>query len=162
MESQSLDQHTTRPVVLRPGEGRSIDLGNFAMSLKADEVTTAGAFSLLEAAEPAGFGPPMHIHRDAAEAFYVLEGEYRIFVDDDEWTCPAGSFIYIPAGTRHGFRVGASPSRKLNFYTPAAMVGYFDDLSGAIASGDASPDRLDQIARVHGMDVSGPMPDGYL
>ena len=157
-----MDQHTTRPVVLRPGEGRSIDLGNFAMSLKADEASTAGAFSLLEAAEPADFGPPMHIHHVAAEAFYVLEGEYRIFIDDDEWTCPAGSFIYIPAGTRHGFRVGDTPSRKLNLYTPAAMVGYFDDLSGAIASDDASPDRLDEIARAHGMEVIGPVPDGYL
>jgi hypothetical protein len=43
---------------LGPGEGRSIDLGNFAMSVKATGDATAGAFSLLEAAEPAGFGPP--------------------------------------------------------------------------------------------------------
>ena len=51
--------------VLRPGEGRSIDMGTFAMSVKASAEETAGAFSLLEATEPAGFGPPMHIHRDA-------------------------------------------------------------------------------------------------
>ena len=36
------------PVILRPGEGRAIDLGNFAMSLKADGEQTGGAFSLLE------------------------------------------------------------------------------------------------------------------
>jgi mannose-6-phosphate isomerase-like protein (cupin superfamily) len=93
-----MEQRATRPIVLRPGEGRSIDLGNFAMSLKADEATTGGAFSLLEAGEPADFGPPMHIHHNAAEAFYVLEGEYRIFIEDEEWSCPAGSFIFIPLG----------------------------------------------------------------
>lgn len=53
----------------------------------------------------------MHIHHDAAEAFYVVAGEYLIFVEDDQFVCPAGSFIF-PAGVRHGFRVGAVPSRN--------------------------------------------------
>ena len=150
------------PFVLRPGQGRSIDLGNFAMSLKAGGAETGGAFALLEAAEPPGFGPPMHVHTDASEAFYVLDGEYRIFIDDDTYVCPAGSFIFVPAGIRHGFRVGAAASRKLNLYTPAAMVGYFDDLSAAITSGEADPGRLDEIAERHGMQVIGPVPEGYL
>ena len=148
--------------VLKPGDGRSIDLGNFEMSLKATGEETDGAFALLEAAEPPDFGPPLHIHRDAAEAFYILEGEYQIFIDEQVHVCPAGSFIFIPAGIRHGFRVGALPSRKLNLYTPAAMVGYFDQLSAAIKGGVAGPDRLDDIARRHGMEVIGPVPKGYL
>ncbi|HYN70337.1 MAG TPA: hypothetical protein VEX41_09020, partial [Candidatus Eisenbacteria bacterium] len=69
---------------------------------------------------------------------------------------------YIPAGLRHGFRVGGVPSRKLNVYTPAAMVGYFDDLSAAMASGHADPESLDEIARAHSMEVTGPVPEGYL
>ena len=126
--------HTTdSSFVLRPGEGRSIDLGNFAMSLKASGEDTAGGFALLEAAEPPDFGPPLHIHRDAAEAFYILEGEYHVFIEEQAHRCPTGSFIYIPAGLRHGFRVGAVASRKLNLYSPAAMVGYFDQLSAALA-----------------------------
>ena len=119
-------------------------------------------FSLLEADEPPGFGPPMHVHRDAAEAFYVVEGEYVIFVRDEEFVCPAGSFIYIPAGVPHGFRVGSVQSRKLNLYTPAAMIGYFDELSAAIAGGDASDAELAAIADRYGMDVIGPVPEGYL
>jgi quercetin dioxygenase-like cupin family protein len=151
-----------RTVILKPGEGRSIDLGNFQMSVKATAEQTNDAFTLLEADEPPGFGPPMHTHRDAAEAFYVVAGEYIIFVRDEEHTCPAGSFIYIPAGVPHGFRVGRQPSRKLNLYTPAAMVGYFDELSAALAKGEADPDRLSQIADRYGMDVTGPVPEGYL
>jgi len=149
-------------IVLGPGEGRSIDLGNFAMVVKATDADTGGAFSLLEAAEPAGFGPPMHIHHDAAEAFYVLAGEYLIFIEDREVLCPTGSFIYIPAGRRHGFRVGSVPSRKLNLYTPAAMVGYFEELGAAIAAGDPGAAHLDEIAGRHGMEVTGPVPEGYL
>jgi mannose-6-phosphate isomerase-like protein (cupin superfamily) len=148
-------------LILRPGEGRDIDLGNFAVSLKASSDDTAGAFSLLEADEPPGFGPPMHIHHDAAEAFYVLAGEYVIFVEDEEFRCPSGSFIYIPAGTPHGFRVGPLQSRKVNLYAPAAMVGYFDELSAALSRG-AADQELAGIAERHGMEIIGPVPEGYL
>ena len=149
-------------IILGPGEGRAIDLGNFAMSLKAAGEQTGGAFALLEATEPPNFGPPMHIHHDCGEGFYVLEGEYNIFIEERDYACPAGSFVFIPAGLRHGFRVGTAPSRKLNLYTPAAMVGYFDDLSAAIATGHADPMRLDEIAQRHSMEVIGPVPEGYL
>lgn len=102
------------------------------MTVKSTGDETAGAFTLLEAYEPPDCGPPMHIHHDCAQAFYVLDGEYLMFVGDREQACPAGSFIYIPAQTPHGFRVGKLASRKLNLYIPAGMVGYFDDLSAAI------------------------------
>jgi len=151
-----------RTIVLRPGEGRVIDLDGFAMCVKASHAETAGLFTLLEADEPPGFGPPLHIHHDAAEAFYVLKGEYRIFVGADDWACPAGSFIYIPAGVPHGFRVGDLPSSKLNLYTPAAMVGYFDDLSDAMQQGETDPGVVAEIARRHSMEVVGPVPEGYM
>ena len=148
--------------VLGPRQGRSIDLGAFRMTVKASGEQTNGAFSLLEADEPAGFGPPLHIHRDAAEAFYVLDGEYVIFVDGREYVCPAGSFIYVPAGLAHGFRVGGVPSRKLNIYLPAAMVGYFDDLASATRAGEVDPDGLSEMALRYSMEVIGPVPEGYV
>jgi len=148
--------------VFAPGEGRSIDLGNFAMTVKGDHESTGGLFTLLEADEPPNFGPPMHIHHGIAEAFYVLKGEYIIFMKDDEIRCPAGSFIFIPAEVPHGFRVGDLPSKKLNLYLPASMVGYFDDLSDAIRRGDADPAVLDDIAARHAVEVIGPVPEGYL
>lgn len=151
-----------KALVLRPSEGRDIEMGNFRMSLKASGEETGQAFSLLEAEEPPSFGPPMHIHHDTAEAFYVISGEYVIFVADEEYVCPAGSFIYIPAGVPHGFRVGAMPSRKLNIYTPAAMVGYFDELSAAIARGEMDDEALGEMARRYGMEVIGPVPEGYV
>jgi quercetin dioxygenase-like cupin family protein len=151
-----------RVVVLQPGEGRAIDLGAFTMVEKASAAVTAEAFTLLEATEPPHFGPPMHVHRNAAEAFYVLEGEYVIFVEGREERCPAGSFVYIPAGVEHGFRVGPLPSKKLNLYVPAAMVGYFDDLATAIKSGQVDDEALTAVALRYGMEVLGPVPEGYV
>lgn len=157
-----MSEQRSRAFVLRPGEGRDIDMGNFRMSLKASAEDTGQAFTLLEAEEPPNFGPPMHIHHDASEAFYVVSGEYVIFIEDDEYVCPAGSFIHIPAGVPHGFRVGAVPSRKLNIYAPAAMVGYFDELAAAIAAEEMDDDSLADIARRHGMEVIGPVRKGYV
>ncbi len=148
--------------VLAPGDGRSIDLGAFGMTVKASRDETDGVFSLLEAEEPPGFGPPLHIHRDAAEAFYVLEGEYVMFLDDREVSCPSGSFIFIPAGVRHGFRVGKARSRKLNFYFPAVMVGYFDELSAALRDDEVDESLLADIARRHSMEIVGPVPESYV
>jgi mannose-6-phosphate isomerase-like protein (cupin superfamily) len=148
--------------VLQPGEGRRIDLGNFSMSVKAAGSDTEQLFTLLEAEEPPHFGPPMHIHHDCGEAFYVLQGEYIIFIEEDEFRCPAGSFIFIPQGTPHGFRVGDVQSKKLNLYLPSAMIGYFDELSNAIAQGEADDERLNGIAVRNGVEVVGPVPEGYL
>lgn len=153
---------SSEPLVLQPGEGRAIDLGGFTMTVKATAESTDGAFTLLEAAEPPHFGPPIHIHRDATEAFYVTEGEYLIFINDHWSRCPAGSFVYIPAGVTHGFRVGDTPSKKLNLYVPQAMVGYFDELAEAIASGIVDDEHLSAIARRYGMEVLGPVPESYV
>jgi len=148
--------------VVAPGEGRLIDLADFEMCVKADADSTGGVVSMLEASEPPGFGPPVHIHDDAAEAFYVLDGEYIMTLDGDEYRCPAGSFIFIPVGVPHGFRVGEVPSRKLNFYFPAAMVGYFDDLAAALARSDVTDDELAAIAEVHHMRIVGPSSERYI
>jgi quercetin dioxygenase-like cupin family protein len=152
----------TRAFVVGPGEGRVIDLTEFEMTVKAESDETGGTVSVLEADEPPGFGPPIHLHRDAAEAFYVLEGEYIMYLDDSEFVCPAGSFIFIPRGVRHGFRVGDRPSRKLNFYFPAAMIGYFDELAAAVRRDDVDEDALAEIARAHSMEIVGPPSERYV
>src|SRR5947207_2246941 len=151
-----------RCFVVAPGEGRLIDLGDFAMRVKADAGTTRGVVSVLEATEPPGFGPPVHVHDDAAEGFFVLDGEYLMSLDGEEYRCPAGSFIFIPVGVPHGFRVGDVPSRKLNFYFPAAMTGYFDDLAAALTRSDVTDDELAEIAEAHHMHIVGPASERYV
>jgi mannose-6-phosphate isomerase-like protein (cupin superfamily) len=74
-------QDGQRPFVVGPSEGRFIDLGKFGMTLKADADETAGVVSVLEAEEPPGFGPPIHVHHDLAEAFYVLAGDYIMYLE---------------------------------------------------------------------------------
>ncbi len=151
-----------QPYAFGPGEGRQIDLGEFAMTVKASTEETGGVVSVLEAEEPPGFGPPIHVHHDCAEIFYVLAGEYVMFLEDSEVACPVGSFVFIPRGARHGFRVGGVPSRKLNVYLPASMIGYFDDLAVALGQEGVGEDELAAIASEHGMEIVGPPSERYV
>jgi mannose-6-phosphate isomerase-like protein (cupin superfamily) len=150
--------------IVLPGEGRMLDLGAFRAEVLASAEQTSQEFTLLlTQREPPGFGPPLHRHRDAAEAFFVLEGEYLMFLDDDRQLCPHGTFVYVPRGTPQTFTVtSAGPGRKLNLFSPAAMVGFFEDLEAAEAAGTATPVLLDAIAERHQMEVLGPVPDSYL
>ncbi|MDX6374809.1 MAG: hypothetical protein QOD98_3797 [Nocardioidaceae bacterium] len=153
-----------RPFVLAPTAARRLDLGNFGARVLATGEETDGQFSLLETlGEPAGFGPPMHIHHDAAEAFFVLEGEYAMHIDREQYVCPPGTFVYVPAGVPHTFSVrGPGDGRKLNLFTPHAMVGFFEDLAAAEAAGTADEEELGRISARHHMEVVGPVPDSYL
>ena len=149
-------------VVLRPDEALTIDLGGFGVTVLADESTTEGGFSLIETGETmAGLGPPLHVHRDCAESFYVISGSYRMHLDGRDFECPAGSFVYVPVGMRHTFQSAGPGSRKLNLYTPAGMVGYFEELAAAIAEG-VDETGLDALAERYQMEIVGPVPEGYL
>lgn len=152
------------PLVVPPDGGRLLDLGNFAARVLATGRETQGAFSLLRTErEPPGFGPPMHVHHDAAEAFYVLAGEYLMFVEDRQERCPTGSFVYVPAGVAHTFRVvGDEAGHKLNLFAPDAMVGFFEELAEAEAAGEADEAGLTAIAERNRMEIVGPVPATYL
>jgi len=149
-------------VVLMPGEARHVAVGGFDVAVLATSESTGGAYSLIETGERSvAGGPPIHIHRDAAESFYVIAGSYRMHLDGRDFECPAGSYVYVPLGMPHTFRVLEEGSRKLNLYTPSAMEGYFDELGVAIAGG-VDEGGLDEIAGRYSMDVVGPAPEGYL
>jgi mannose-6-phosphate isomerase-like protein (cupin superfamily) len=154
----------TKPFIVRPGEGRLLDLGNFEAVVLADAAATAGEFTVLQTQrEPSGFGPPLHVHRDAAEAFYVLEGTYLMHVEDRQDLCVPGSFVYVPAGVAHTFKVvSEEPGKKLNLFSPAAMVGFFEELADAETKGTATPELLDEISERNHMEVVGPVPETYL
>jgi mannose-6-phosphate isomerase-like protein (cupin superfamily) len=150
--------------IVQPSEGRRLDLGNFEAVVLATNAQTSGEFTLLRTQnEPTDFGPPLHVHRDAAEAFYVLEGEYLMHIEGRQQLCPPGTFVYVPRDMAHTFRVvSATPGQKLNLFSPAAMVGFFEELALAETAGTATPELLDALAARHQMDVLGPVPDTYL
>jgi mannose-6-phosphate isomerase-like protein (cupin superfamily) len=150
--------------IIPPGKGRLLDLGNFQAAVLASADQTSSEFTLMQTQnEPPDFGPPLHLHRDAAEAFYVLEGEYLMYIEGHQERCPPGTFVYVPRNTPHTFKVvSEGPGTKLNLFSPAAMVGYFEELAAAEAAGTVTTELLEGIAERSNVEVLGPVPDSYL
>ena len=65
-----------RALAYQPGETKTVALGANIVTFLARREDTAGIYSLTEftVAPPPTPGPPLHIHKDAHEAMYVLEG----------------------------------------------------------------------------------------
>ncbi len=99
---------------LAPGAGRSVWFTGTLMTIKVGAAQTGGAYMVVECLLAPGFGPPPHIHHQDDEAFYILEGELSGSCGERTWRGGPGTFVLLPRGIPHGFRVeGTTPARVL-------------------------------------------------
>src|SRR5829696_1763237 len=83
-------------------------------TIKASAEQTGGRFSLIEEFAPGGEGTPLHVHREDDETFYILEGELTFYLNEGQHTpASAGSFVHIPGGVIHAFKVDSETARYL-------------------------------------------------
>jgi quercetin dioxygenase-like cupin family protein len=113
---------------------------------------TEGALSLIEVIHPAGDRTPLHVHRDTAEAFYVLDGELTLWVGDETHVLRAGDSMLAPKGVPHTLRVGERGARSLVTTAPEG----FEAFVRAVAAATPDPEELTRIAAEHGIDILGP------
>ncbi|MBA2343482.1 MAG: cupin domain-containing protein [Rubrobacter sp.] len=81
---------------------------------------TGGEYSLMWELCPKGSGTTPHYH-DQDEQFYVMDGEITYLAKGKELKARSGSFVLIPRGTVHSFRVDSETATLLNSYTPAGF-----------------------------------------
>jgi quercetin dioxygenase-like cupin family protein len=126
-----------------PGEGiRTIDLAGTTVTAKADGTTTGDAFVVAETTlAPGGFEPPLHRHREMAEALYLLSGRLDLQVGDDRRIAGPGTFVGIPAGAAHTMSVaGEEPVRMLMILSnPARANQMFEVMEQVFADGAPDP-----------------------
>jgi quercetin dioxygenase-like cupin family protein len=74
-------------------------------------------------------GAPRHIHREHADAFLVLEGEFTFHLRDGSHVFPAGTLAVFPPGVVHGFDSESEGfTRAFNFHVPS--FGFADYMRG--------------------------------
>lgn len=153
------------PIALAPEDGEALWCVGALSRFKATAAQTEGAYSLVEDLAPQGSGTPLHRHDDDDEAFYVLEGEITFFLAD---TAPihgrAGSFVHIPGGTIHGFRVESETARYLIITTPQHERFYraLGEPAQSLTLPPELPMDMEKIGAVcaaHGVEFAGPRPD---
>jgi mannose-6-phosphate isomerase-like protein (cupin superfamily) len=126
MSSESPER---KAVFLRPGEGRTYDMGKMQAVFKADGAESANRYSISEWwLEPRTTGPGAHSH-DEDDVFYVLAGTMSFLMGTEWRDAPAGSFVLVPAGITHDFENrGNVRAGVLNISAP----GGFESNIGAI------------------------------
>ena len=107
----------------------SLDLVPGALiTVHADSRDTNGKFALFEVSGCPGGEPPLHIHENEDEMFYVLEGRLQAIRGEEEMTIDPGESAFLPRRVPHTFRIVSSFARALVYVTPGGFEGYFRDL----------------------------------
>ena len=129
-----------------PGGGRSFWLLDELYTAKALGEDTGGAFAFVEATTPPQAGPPLHVHHNEDETFWVLEGELEVVLGDEIVRAPAGSFVYAPRGVPHTYRnVGTTPARYVATIRPAGLERFFFEVSEPAEDPSAPPDHGQEV-----------------
>ena len=118
---------------LKKGEGIKINFRGTKMTLKVSGSDSEGNYSLIEMIHPPNTGPALHIHSNAPEAYYVLEGNYSIKCGDREYQSQYGGFVFIPNGISHSYQSGLQGGKVL-VISPAELEGYFKEVEDILFS----------------------------
>ncbi len=132
-----IDHHAFRSA---PGDGQM--LGPFGR-VRVSSANTGGAFEVLELTGQRG--PAPHVHHQRDECFVILEGTFNFVLGMDEVEAKSGSVVYIPRGTRHGFKPGEG-GRALVFIIPAGLEGFFRELGEGLRAGRSDVDLRAALA----------------
>lgn len=117
---------------------------------KATRELTGGVLSLTESKSSRGAIVAPHVHDVHDEGQYVLEGEYRFTIEDEEFIAHEGDFVFVPKGIVHSFAVGPNGGRCLTFFVPGGYETVFRQVAVEIANGHVHEWEWGHIAREHG------------
>ena len=120
------------PPKVHPDGAKTVALGPNQVTVLLSGGQTRGQYSLTEfvAAPPPAPGPPPHIHADADEMIYVLDGTWEFMLAGRTFAAPVGSCVFIPKGTQHSVaNVGTTRATILIVLTPPGFEGFWVELA---------------------------------
>lgn len=151
--------------LIAAGSGQATWVVGDLYTVKASGQETGGAFCLIEVVVPPKSGPPPHIHSREDEAFYILDGQFKVNVDGRELLAGPGSWVQLAKGSLHHFQnVGTSQGRMLILATPAGLDEFFLEAGRdadvtkpeASAPTEADIERLIRVAPKYGIEIKLP------
>jgi quercetin dioxygenase-like cupin family protein len=127
---------------------------------------TGGAFSLADTLARRGNASPVHVHDRDDETFFVLDGELRVIVGEEDYAAGPGTVAVLPRRLRHAYVVTSATARFLTLHTPggferfAAEVGEPAQAPTLPSQPAGPPDfaALAQAAARHGITILAPPP----
>ncbi len=153
------------PLIVKREDGEPLWYDGGLITFKATGVQTGEASLLFEALMPRGKATPLHVHPEADETFYVLEGDILTHIDDTQHSVSTGAVTMVPRGTPHAFLVRSKTARLLVMFTPASAISeaFFREAGEPATARTLSPSDGDleksmAAAKSTGLEVLGPPP----
>jgi mannose-6-phosphate isomerase-like protein (cupin superfamily) len=119
--------------------------------------------SLVEAEAARGNMPPLHVHHEDDETFFVLEGTLSLVTRDGAIELGAGEAGFAPRGVPHTYRVETEQARWVVSTTTGGFASFVHEMSvPAERDGFApielmpSPEALGEAAARRGIELLGP------
>lgn len=120
---------------LKENEGTKINFHGTKMTIKVSGDDSDCGYTLIEMEHPPNTGPALHIHSNAPEAYYVLDGQYSIRCDEETYQSLPGDFVFIPKGIPHNYQSGPQGGKVL-VISPAGLEGYFKEVADILYKRD--------------------------
>ena len=90
---------------------------------------------VLEMTLPAGSSPPLHIHDNLDDTWYILDGQMVVRCGHEELVVGAGHWVSMPRGVPHTFRVvGEAEARILLVHDNPSFRDFVRDVSSPAAA----------------------------
>ncbi len=125
------------------GHGTPVGPG---LALRVPAASTAGSISVHEGVLDPGAQIPVHVHDEADQLLYVVEGEVEVTVGEVSFVARGGDLVSKPHGVAHGFaNRGAVPARVLEITAGDS----FERLT--LAAARANPADFSSIQAAHGV-----------
>jgi mannose-6-phosphate isomerase-like protein (cupin superfamily) len=120
------------------------------LTIHADSADTNGQSALVEAEGGPGAEPPMHVHENEDELFYVIEGQLKVFCGDRIRILNAGESGFLPRRVPHTFEMLSKRARFLVYITPGGFEEYFREVGEPASEvvGSVPPAPCDMETRV--------------
>jgi hypothetical protein len=138
---------------------------------------TEGRLLQVRSTDWRGAAPPLHIHHDADETWYVIDGQLTVFVGDERIEAGPGDFVFGPMGVPHAFLVTSERAESLITFSPAGtqgpsgygVDGFFREAAVPVVPGQAPPEPTqpdpEELARRmarYGIEMVGAAADSRL
>ncbi len=151
--------HNKEGFIVKKGKNRTGQptpfMGVNPNDVKISAKDTDGQFSLFEYIGTQKTGPPLHMHYNQDETFYVVEGEYIFQLGDTRSVLQAGDTIFLPRNVPHTWIQTTELGKLIYFLQPAGkMEEFFAEFSKV--KGTPVMAEMAKLFEANGMKILGP------
>ncbi len=142
-----------------PGGGLDYDWARDHTFVKVAAADTGSAYALLEDNLKRAFALGLHLHREHAETFYILDGVVNFHIDGNWMVAAPGACVHIPPGVPHALDLPAGGiARCLMIFQPAGFDQFLAELADLSDTQFADNGLMEELNRKYDIINLGDVP----